>query len=204
MPDIEHSTIDHSAFFENVTVTQEIIQNLVINETFVTEIFNYATYVTEFTTNVTNIIEAKKGQINELATLDGNGKLTASQIPDKLNPIGVLTFLIDGGGAEITDAKQLDIEIPFACSLTGWTILADQAGDIVIDIWKDTYANFPPTDADSITGGAEPEIVASATKAQSNDLTGWTVALAAGDILRINVDSCTSITRATLALRYTR
>lgn len=188
-----------------VEITSEVIQNLVVNETFVNEIFNYNTYITNLVTQITNVINAKKGQVDELATLDSSGKLTETQIPDKISPIGSLAFLLDGGGSEIPDGKQLDIEIPFDCNLTGWTILADQSGDIVIDVWRDTYINFPPTDADSITAGFEPEIISSGLKAQDLDLSNWgSASLTAGDIIRINVDSCTTITRATLTLRFER
>ena len=83
------------------------------------------------------------------------------------------------------------------------TALADQTGSIVVDIWKDTYANFPPTDADSITASAPPTI-STATKAQDATLTGWTTSIAAGDILRFNVDSVTSIQRVTLSLKVTK
>lgn len=139
-----------------------------------------------------------KGQIIDPAT---GQPWVPAEVPD-LN--GAFIFVLDGGGGEIADAKQLDLRVPVDCTLVGWSILADQAGAIVIDVWRDTFANFPPTDADTITGGAEPEIAASAAKAESEDLTAWTVELSEGDCLRVNVDSCTTITRATLTLRFSR
>lgn len=78
--------------------------------------------------------------------------------------------------------------------------MADQSGSIVIDIWKDTYANFPPTDADSITS-ATPPTISAAQKSQDATLTSWTKAIAAGDILAFNVDSCSTITRVVLVLK---
>jgi len=114
-----------------------------------------------------------------------------------------ITFVFNGGGSEIADGQQLDIPIPFDCDIDSVTMLADQSGDAVVDIWKDSYANFPPTDADSITAAALPTITA-ATKSEDSTLTGWTTALSAGDILRANVDSCTTITRLTVFLQVTR
>lgn len=119
-----------------------------------------------------------------------------------MTPAG-LNIIIDGGGAAITTGIKMDVEIPFKCTLTAVRVLADQSGSIVIDLWKDTYANFPPTDADSITS-ATPPTVTTATKAEDTTLTGWTTSFAAGDILRINVDSCTTITRVCLVLRVSR
>lgn len=114
-----------------------------------------------------------------------------------------VSFVIDGGGSAITTGIKGDILIPFACTITQASLLADQSGSIVLDLWKDTYANSPPTVADTITASAKPTIT-SATKSQDSTLTGWTTSVAAGDILRINVDSVTSITRCTLALKVTR
>jgi len=120
-----------------------------------------------------------------------------------LDKAGSLNFVIDGGGSAITTGIKGDIQIPFACTIQSVTMLADQTGSIVVDIWKDTYTNFPPTDADSITDSAVPTIT-TATKSTDATLTGWTVAVTAGDILRFNVDSCTSITRCSVVLKYTK
>lgn len=112
-------------------------------------------------------------------------------------------FVIDGGGATITTGVKGDLVIPFDCTPLDWTLLADQSGSIVVDIWKDTYANFPPVVGDSITASAKPTISA-ATKGQSSSLTGWTTSFSAGDVLRLNVDSVTSIQRVTLMLKLRR
>lgn len=116
---------------------------------------------------------------------------------------GSITFIIDGGGAAIATGEKGDITIPFACTINEWTLLADQSGSIVVDIWKDTYANYPPTVADTITASAKPTISAS-TKGQSSTLTGWTTAISAGDILAFNVDSASTVQRVTLSLKITR
>jgi len=111
-----------------------------------------------------------------------------------------INFIIDGGGSAITTGVKGFIEIPFGMQITGVTLLADQSGSIVVDVWKDTYANYPPTDADSITASAVPTI-STATKSQDLTLTGWTTNVVAGDIIGFNVDSITTVTRVTLALR---
>lgn len=124
-------------------------------------------------------------------------------VGDIVDNIADIAFVIDGGGSEITTGIKGDLEIPFDCTITRATLIADQTGSIVIDIWKDTYANFPPTVADTITASAKPTLSA-ATKSQDSTLTGWTTAITAGDILRFNVDSITTITRVTLSLRVTK
>lgn len=114
-----------------------------------------------------------------------------------------LLFVIDGGGGAIDTGIKGDLEVPFACTISQVTLLADQSGSIVIDMWKSTYGTFPPVVGGSIVASAPPTI-ASALKAQDATLTGWSKSLAAGDILRFNVNSAATITRVMLALRVTR
>ena len=81
--------------------------------------------------------------------------------------------------------------------------LADVSGSAVVDIWKDTYANYPPLNADSITASAVPTI-STAVKSQDATLTGWTTSIVAGDILAFNVDSVTTIKQLTVSLKCTK
>jgi hypothetical protein len=110
---------------------------------------------------------------------------------------------IDGGGSAITTGIKGFIVVPFDATITGWTILADQSGDIVIDVWKDTYANYPPTVGDSIAGTEKPTL-SSADKNQDNDLTSWTTSVSSGDILAFNVDSVSTVERVNLLINLTR
>lgn len=115
-----------------------------------------------------------------------------------------LVFIIDGGGSAIEIGEKGHLQVPFNSTIQEVELLADQDGAIKVDIWKDTYANFPPTDADTICGGNEPEIAASGRKDQGATLTDWTTSLTKGDILAFNVDSCTTITRVTVILKVAK
>lgn len=123
------------------------------------------------------------------------------------NPIALLPasleYFIDGGGAVLTAGIKGSIEVPFDCTIDRVTLLADQSGSVVVDIWKDTYANYPPLDADSITASAVPTITTD-TDSQDGTLTGWTTSISAGDILYFNVDSATDITWVLVSLKVTR
>ncbi len=91
------------------------------------------------------------------------------------------------------------IEIPYDMTIESVRLYASQSGSIVIDLWEDTYDNFPPTDADSFTSSTPPTITSS-TKGYVTDFTGWSLFLAKGNIIGINVDSCTDIKQVTLAI----
>lgn len=119
---------------------------------------------------------------------------------------GVIGLVIEGAsGGVITTGVKGFIQIPFAATILEWTILSTDAGtpivgSIVVDIWKDTYANFPPTVADTITAAAKPTVTA-ANKATNNTLVGWVTSIAAGDILGFNVDSIGTFTRVVIQLK---
>lgn len=136
------------------------------------------------------------------ATLAGNYATTCQTIALAL-PTANIQYVIDGGGETITTGIKGDLEIPFNCTIATCTLLANTTGSIVIDIWKDVYANFPPTDADSITASAVPSI-ATATNSQDGTLTGWTTSIVSGSTLRFNVDSVTALQRVTLSLKVIR
>jgi hypothetical protein len=114
-----------------------------------------------------------------------------------------MTIVLDNGGSTLTTGVKLYIPCPHAWTITGWEIYGDAAGAIQIDIWKDTYANFPPVDADSIT--ASDPVVVAATNQKAQDLapTGWTTAVAQGDALAVNIDSVTTFKWVALTIRGT-
>jgi hypothetical protein len=113
-------------------------------------------------------------------------------------------YVIDGGGAAITTGVAgAGLQVPYACTINSVTLLSDVSGSIVVDIWKDTYANYPPTVADSITASAKPTL-SSATKYEDPTLTGWTTSIAAGDIFRFNVDSASTVQQVVIILKVTK
>jgi|WetSurMetagenome_2_1015567.scaffolds.fasta_scaffold573469_1 hypothetical protein len=133
----------------------------------------------------------------------GDGGDTTLLRPSNWNASHVWTwtveFLIDGGGSAITSGIKGDIEMPCAGTITAVTLLADATGSITVDLWKTVYASYPPTVSDKITASAKPTIT-SALKYRDTTLTGWTKTFAAGDILRVNVDSAATMTRCLLSL----
>lgn len=113
-----------------------------------------------------------------------------------------ICFVIGDGTNVITTGRKAGIQIPFDCVITGWSIFEDTAtsSSVVVDVWKDTYANFPPVVGDTIAASAKPTL-SSATKNQDNTLTGWTTAVTAGDCIVPNVDSATAAKRVVVVLR---
>lgn len=101
-----------------------------------------------------------------------------------------------------------DVTATFPGTITGWEVFDLSAGaassSATFGLWKDTYANWPPTSGDSITASAPPTLT-SAAKAASTTLTGWTTSFAVGDIIRAVLASVTGpVTHIRLRVTYTR
>ena len=121
----------------------------------------------------------------------------------------VIVFHIQGGTqntpAAITATTPIKgyLPVPFDCEVWRWRVVADQSGSIVVDIWMDTYANFPPTVEDTITGTDKPTL-SSVVSNESTALTGWTRELVKGRMLVYNVDSVATVQRVTVILYVKR
>lgn len=135
--------------------------------------------------------------------------LAAGQL---LHATGATTFAFadDEHGSEITMGDGINtiaageltwFEVPYDLTVVGWTLAADATGDLVIDIWKDVYANFPPTVADTVAGSEKPTLATQRTN-QDLALSTWTVDWTKGDWILINIDSASGVKKATLALRW--
>jgi hypothetical protein len=120
--------------------------------------------------------------------------------------VGAVGMTIDGAAQVITPGVKGFLEVSAGCTITGVTLLstdpAATVGSLVIDIWKAPYASFPPTIANTITGTARPTIT-NDNQSRDTTLTGWTTAIAAGDILAFVVVSANTITKATITLTLT-
>jgi hypothetical protein len=127
-----------------------------------------------------------------------------AHVRDMLNAIasakGLILGIGDFAGAPLTPGVRGYFLVPFGMRVTGWTLLADAAGDLQLDVWRDTYANFPPTVADTITGTEKPKLVAQ-QKNQDVALSSWATDINAGDVIGVNVDSTSGVIKqATLTL----
>jgi len=113
---------------------------------------------------------------------------------------GSIAAAFSGGTANIAVGTQAWVYVPYNCTVTGWTILADRAASapavgtntMTVDIWKSTYADYPPTAADKISGSESPYLSATLLfqmkKNQDTSLSTWsTTSISAGDVVLFNV-----------------
>lgn len=125
---------------------------------------------------------------------------TVARSDHKHDATNSLVFVIDGGGDEIEAGIKGDLYVPFAATITGATLIGDDTGSAVVEVWRSQTP--PPTSAGLISGTA---LTLSSAQSAQIGTSGWSsLALAAGDFLRINVVSASTVTRLTVMLHVTR
>jgi len=119
--------------------------------------------------------------------------------------LDVLAFTFQNDGAVLNTGVQSAayLEVPFNCAIEAVNMFGAPSGSVVIDLWRDEYANYPPTDADSITASAPPTI-SGGVKSEDTTMTGWTKVLTAGDGILPNIDSVTNMTWVKLVLMVSK
>lgn len=104
-----------------------------------------------------------------------------------------------------TSGGSQDYSSSVACTIKRVTLLSDVAGNARVDIWKTSFAGYPPSGANSIigAGGTVPFLGSpgpASLKYQDSVLTAWNTAIAAGDTFRIVLGSVSGIARLTAIL----
>ena len=132
---------------------------------------------------------------------DSNEVVTKADIFNKfesLVSIQEIAFIIDAGNNPIQPGVKGDIRIPYDCEIIGWAVLADQVGNISVDIERETFGSFPPDQADDITGTNPPKLINQ--NSASGDATSWLSTIVANSVLRYRVTSADTVKRVTISL----
>ena len=142
---------------------------------------------------------AASGNVEEIPVSSGieftGGPGLRTTVSVRTQQIGIT---VDGGGAVLTTGVKGYKSFPVAGTITGVRLLADVAGNIEFDILKDAFASYPSTT--SIVAAAPPTLTA-ADSGEDTTLTGWTTAVAAGDVFGFEITGVpATITRVTLEL----
>ena len=129
--------------------------------------------------------------------------LMNEQLRDNLNAIapGQITIGIGAAGnGTITTGEKTRVPIEKPLRITGWTVVGDASGSIVVDIWRGTFASPATTNASSIAGTEKPTLSA-VQRARDLTLTTWDDEIDAGDELVFVVDSAATVQQVTVTLR---
>jgi hypothetical protein len=116
--------------------------------------------------------------------------------------VGSCGVTFDGGGQVILNGKTAYVQVPYAGTITGWTIVSspDAIGSCTVTAFKDTYANYPPTTPADNIFVTQPAL-SSAVKATA---TGLSVAVASGDWIGFTISGVSLVTWVNLSISITK
>jgi len=109
-----------------------------------------------------------------------------------------VNYVIDSGSLPMQVGDKGSLTIDVTGVIENIRVLSDQTGDIVFDISKTTFADFP--NFNSITSGNRVQLV-NTNKYFDDVLNNWTTTITAGDILRFDVISVNNIRRVLISLK---
>lgn len=148
----------------------------------------------------TAAVDTNTTQLATTAYVIGQTYLKTATASSTYGPSDI-SFVISGNGSTISTGQKGYLPIDFGCTIGQARLISDQAGSIVIDVWK--AAGAVPTVANTIDASALPTL-SSAQLSTDSTLTGWTKTVSAGDIFGFNVNSATTVTQVTLSLKCTK
>lgn len=111
-----------------------------------------------------------------------------------------IRVVIDGEGSPIAAQPWGNISIPYACTITGWALIADQPGNVVMDVKRVAFGDFP--NIATIVGSEPPNLVA-AIKNENLSVATWQKAVNAGDVIHVDINSCDTCQRLSLTINIT-
>lgn len=100
----------------------------------------------------------------------------------------VVTFVFDGQGNDVEAGEVARLVMPYSATITGWRVIGSSAGTFSATLRRATFAAFPTM---TTISGSDPPALAGTQKAEDTALTGWTTALAMGDVVELLVTEAT-------------
>lgn len=128
----------------------------------------------------------------------GATKLQGKQLIDNTRVAVVTLRAIESTIVAVGEKTYTRTVIPYSGTIVGWYIITEANTNATLDLWK--AAGAIPTNANSITASAKPAITG-AQYIASTTLTGWTTAVASGDVITLEVEANTVATQIGIFLK---
>ena len=115
-----------------------------------------------------------------------------------------INFVVDAGSAPMSSGVKGDMTLDVTGKIIGWTLIADQEGQVQFDIKKSDYTNFP--NFSSICGSERPQLgdITTGVEGRINrntTISSWSPTLNSGDILQFEIVYALNIQRCVVSLK---
>lgn len=109
-----------------------------------------------------------------------------------------INYVVDASPNVIGTGVKGQVTIDVTGTIESWTLVSDTPGNLVVDVKRTTYQNYPSFS--SITGTEKPTL-SNQAKNKDDGLSTWNTILNSGDILRFEVESCDLIKQFMIAMK---
>lgn len=109
-----------------------------------------------------------------------------------------INYVVDATPNVVGTGIKGHLTLDVTGTIESWTLVSDVPGNLVLNIKKSTYQNYPTFN--SISGTEKPTLV-SQSKNKDDGLSTWDTVLNPGDILRFEVESCDLIKQFMIAMK---
>lgn len=143
------------------------------------------------------------GEAGQVLTTDGASNLGWTTPAGSGSLVSTIGASLGFAGTDLSVNERAFTWVPFSSTITEVVLLSTPSGSVSVGIWATGYDSWPPTSANSITGGV-PVTITSGVKTKDSTLSGWTTALASDMGVIFNVDSVSGAEQVTCVLKIVR
>ena len=140
----------------------------------------------------TNILSYNSSNTTLTSTINGVTDTAFITMTGGTSTLAPIKIGWDGQGGVVSIGSTRYYILPYACTITGWSIVATGTSPTTtIDIWRVTSGTSLPAVGNTIMG-TKPAL-STGNAVRSSTLTSWSpTSLSAGDILGFNIDACSN------------
>lgn len=157
-----------------------------------------------------------KGDLFARSTVDARlpvGNNGDVLVADSTEPLGLkwaaAPSLVMRGAAFVSTDQLLNtvapvtVHVPSAGTITRVVVIGDVAGSVEVGIKKVAIGSYTGGTSGSSIVGADPPTISSGYTADKTSFTGWTLGVAANDVLNISLTTVSLFRRVTVQIYYT-
>lgn len=189
-----------SSLSDRVLALNPVDGTVVIGATGPSFLNNGLEVVGDLSTSDGLFLNGTDGTAGQVATSGGSGGIATWTTPSGSvsGSTGSVGISIDGGGAAIVSGSTRSVTIPYGCTVSSWTIIADQSGSIAVHVSSSTFENYPTLSNMSGFGNG-PKLTSQ--QKNGNSTSNWTgTSIAQRTVLSFVVDSASTVTWVNIIL----